>query len=54
MTGGIEYKLWLDNQPVDATFYTMIETITVEQGIDLADAGPAPATQDRLPRGRRP
>jgi hypothetical protein len=36
MTGGIEYKLWLDNQPVDATFYTMIETITVEQGIDLA------------------
>lgn len=36
MIGGIEYKLWLDSEPVDATFYTMIETITVEQGIDLA------------------
>lgn len=36
MIGGIEYKLWLDGKPVDAKFYTMIETITLEQGVDLA------------------
>ncbi len=36
MIGGIEYKLWLDNKPVEDAFYTMIETVTVEQGIDLA------------------
>lgn len=38
MTGGIEYKVWLDGKAVDAQFYAMIETITVEQGIDLATA----------------
>lgn len=36
MTGGIEYKLWIGGKIVDDHFYTMIETITVEQGIDLA------------------
>ncbi len=36
MIGGVEYKLWLDGTPVDEKFYTMIETVTVEQGIDLA------------------
>lgn len=32
----LSVKLWLDNKPVEDTFYTMIETVTVEQGIDLA------------------
>ncbi len=36
MIGGVEYKLWLDGKPVDEKFYTMIEMVTVEQGIDLA------------------
>ncbi len=36
MTGGVEYKMWLDGKPVESQFYTMIETVTVEQGIDLA------------------
>ena len=36
MTGGIEYKLWLDGNAVAAQFYPMIETITIEQGIDMA------------------
>jgi hypothetical protein len=36
VNGGIEYKVWLDGKAVDAQFYTMIETVTVEQGIDLA------------------
>jgi hypothetical protein len=36
MTGGLEYKLWIAGEVVDAHFYTLIETITVEQGIDLA------------------
>jgi hypothetical protein len=36
MTGGVEYKIWLDGKVVDSQFYTMIETVTVEQGIDLA------------------
>ncbi|MEJ7603338.1 MAG: hypothetical protein WKG01_35955 [Kofleriaceae bacterium] len=36
MNGGVEYKLWLDGKPVDEQFYTMIGTITVDQGIDLA------------------
>jgi hypothetical protein len=36
VNGGIEYKLWIGGKIVEDKFYTMIETITVEQGIDLA------------------
>jgi hypothetical protein len=36
VNGGIEYKVWIGGKVVDDKFYSMIETITVEQGIDLA------------------
>lgn len=36
MSAGVQYKLWLDGKPVDEHFYTMIGTIVVDQGIDLA------------------
>lgn len=36
MNGGIEYKVWIGGSIADDDFYSMIETITVEQGIDLA------------------
>lgn len=36
MNGGIEYKVWIGGKIADDKFYSMIETITVEQGIDLA------------------
>ncbi|MEO8845431.1 MAG: hypothetical protein ABI591_34065 [Kofleriaceae bacterium] len=36
MIGGLEYKLWIAGKVVSDHFYTLIETITVEQGIDLA------------------
>lgn len=36
MTGGVEYRVYLDQQVVNAQFYTMIESVTVEQGVDLA------------------
>lgn len=36
MTGGVEYKVWIGGKIVDDQLYSMIETIVVEQGIDLA------------------
>lgn len=36
MKGGVEYKLYFDGKAVDQAFYDMVETVTVEQGIDLA------------------
>jgi hypothetical protein len=36
VTGGVEYKLWLDGKAIEAELYSVIETVTVEQGIDLA------------------
>lgn len=36
MSAGVEYKVWLDGKAVDERFYTMIGTIVVDQGIDLA------------------
>lgn len=33
---GVEYKIWLDGKSVDAQFYSIVDTVTVDQAIDLA------------------